>query len=409
MKNNLLALVIVFTISCGYNEPLFEVKMCGEVCAVNAQGNVVFGNDARQLTCNTGILRCEENLQYCEGFVPYGPEVCDLDNIDEDCDGESNNIEYTALDYRNTCNRVGACSSAKLSCFPDGNWQCIPLSQAYGEEICDGVDNDCDGLTDEDDPDLPNGDFVYTGAFETANVGICRAGLERCINGKIEIVGEVLPQSEICGNNIDDDCDGLTDERTEDNGDPVAIMLIIDFSGSMLQYIESVVTALCNLSEDELLARSLFSVVAVAAENTRQPHIEVVSYFNNVSSTCEVLNEYLNDSNLTGGLEYIPYAIWSLNNSNNEESIVWPEGFEKEIIFFTDELPQGYFYELNYDVSQAIASCNENNYTVSGFNNSHAEWQAITEPCQGWQEYLYLNPRRMTELIQEKFIGFCRD
>ncbi|MGC9043505.1 MAG: hypothetical protein ACP5KG_06580, partial [Myxococcota bacterium] len=55
----------------------------------------------------------------------------------------------------------------------------------------------------------------YNGPARTKNIGICRAGIEYCINGVWGgCEGEILPKSsEICGNNADDNCDGVIDEN----------------------------------------------------------------------------------------------------------------------------------------------------------------------------------------------------
>lgn len=55
----------------------------------------------------------------------------------------------------------------------------------------------------------------YTGPFGTRDEGICASGFERCISGQWtgECVGEVGPESgDICGNGLDDNCDGAVDE-----------------------------------------------------------------------------------------------------------------------------------------------------------------------------------------------------
>ncbi len=53
----------------------------------------------------------------------------------------------------------------------------------------------------------------YTGPPNTENVGICKAGIQTCVNGQWgACVGEVLPQAEICGNDKDENCDGNIDE-----------------------------------------------------------------------------------------------------------------------------------------------------------------------------------------------------
>ena len=54
----------------------------------------------------------------------------------------------------------------------------------------------------------------YGGPLGTAGVGICRVGSQRCSNGIWgACTGEVLPASEVC-NHLDDDCNGLIDDGT---------------------------------------------------------------------------------------------------------------------------------------------------------------------------------------------------
>ncbi|MBY0277669.1 matrixin family metalloprotease [Candidatus Binatia bacterium] len=55
----------------------------------------------------------------------------------------------------------------------------------------------------------------YTGAPGTAGTGICRAGTRTCRSdgsGFGDCSGQVTPQTEICSNQQDDDCDGALDE-----------------------------------------------------------------------------------------------------------------------------------------------------------------------------------------------------
>lgn len=60
------------------------------------------------------------------------------------------------------------------------------------------------------------GDVVqcYSGSPSTRNVGTCRGGTRTCLgNGTwTECQGEILPQSEICSDGLDNDCSGVVDD-----------------------------------------------------------------------------------------------------------------------------------------------------------------------------------------------------
>ncbi|AWV90125.1 putative metal-binding motif-containing protein [Bradymonas sediminis] len=84
--------------------------------------------------------------------------------------------------------------------------ECIPSNG--GVEICDGLDNNCDGLVDESFPTLGEECSVGVGACAQTGVYICSDAQDGVVCDATP--GE--PEDEICGDEIDNNCDGQVDE-----------------------------------------------------------------------------------------------------------------------------------------------------------------------------------------------------
>ena len=75
-----------------------------------------------------------------------------------------------------------------------------PMGCAANVEICNGVDDDCDGVIDEDQP------------MRSCGVGACARTMPSCVGGTDTACAPFAPSAEVC-NGLDDDCNGMVDEN----------------------------------------------------------------------------------------------------------------------------------------------------------------------------------------------------
>ena len=340
-----LSLILTACSSCIDQEELVKLEcLPGDQQVCTIEGEVIPSLDPGNPPtlagqCSYGLRTCDrEGWGECLGAVGKSEEICD--GIDNDCDvliDESYPEEHQLCGFVEGADYgVGICTPGVMKC-DNGSVYCDG-HVGPSDEICDGLDNNCNGSADEG---IANSTAIvcYEGPQGTMAVGECRAGIRYCADGGFDVPcdGQILPTVEVC-DNLDNNCDGEVDEGFDNRG--VDLVFVLDISGSFDEEIESMIQGIAPLLDDPITSTFRFGLVAVgtAGNGETRPPYQYARMISNFVPADEFL-DILEAARMiqSAGMEpTIDAMFWTMQLY----PFSWRMDSQKVIITMTDEIAQ---------------------------------------------------------------------
>ncbi len=176
---------------------------------------LLLGDDCGLGPCGGGEVVCTSDgtALTCTTAANATPEACN--GADDDCDGSSDE-DFPELGDACDGADSDACANGTFTCNGSGtDVECVNETAQNLLDLCNGVDDDCNPLTADGADEALLGTPCDTGLD-----GICAAGTWQCDGGPALSCAQSEPAVyEICGNGEDDNCDGNVDESIDEDGD----------------------------------------------------------------------------------------------------------------------------------------------------------------------------------------------
>ncbi|MFH1810153.1 MAG: MopE-related protein [Pseudomonadota bacterium] len=290
--------------------------------------------------CNEGTYACSGGVQTCSDPNDADPDLCNA--IDDDCNPATANGSAEAWYGQ-------ACDGPDTDLCAEGVFQCTGSAQTCSDttgnsvELCDAIDNDCDGSNNEDWPSLGS-------SCDGTDSDLCSNGTVVCLaNGTGTRCNESLSFVDRC-NGQDEDCNPATADGSA----------------------EAWYNQPCDGTDADLCPEGTYSCSA-GSQACSDPNDADPDVCNGVDDDC-------NPATADGSVE-----AWFGVACDGPDTDLCAEGTAVCVDLGSSVWGQG----CSDNTSNTVERCDAVDNDCDGTNNE--DWPELTQPCDGTDADLCVN------------------